>query len=110
MTIEETCYAQSLLNSNEWFVNPENPVASFTKEVTSWVDKCPSVFSGRLAIRGLTSLVKEATDVQLTFLHVKCRFCCDSWCYDDSEDIEFVYHDGNDNQTKMRWSLGLILL
>ena len=38
-----------------------SPVASFTKEVNSWLAKRPLVFNGRLANRGLTSLVKEAT-------------------------------------------------
>ena len=36
-------------------------VASFTKEVNSILAKRPLVFNGRLANRGLTSLVKEAT-------------------------------------------------
>ena len=36
-------------------------VASFTKEVNPWLAKRPLVFYGRLANRGLTSLVKEAT-------------------------------------------------
>ena len=37
------------------------PVASFTKEVNLKLAKCPLVYNGRLANRGLTSLVKEAT-------------------------------------------------
>ena len=37
------------------------PVASFTKEINSRLAKRPLVFNGRLANRGLTSLVKEAT-------------------------------------------------
>ena len=36
-------------------------MASFTKEVNSRLAKRPLVFNGRLANRGLTSLVKEAT-------------------------------------------------
>ena len=40
----------------------ETPVTSFTKEVNPWLAKRPLVFNGRLAYRGLTSLVKEATD------------------------------------------------
>ena len=39
------------------------PVASFTKVVNPRLAKCPLVFNGRLANRGLTSLVKEATGV-----------------------------------------------
>ena len=39
-------------------------VASFTKEVNSGLAKRPLVFNGRLANRGLTSLVKEATGVK----------------------------------------------
>ena len=38
------------------------PVASFTMEFNPQLAKCPLVFNGRLANRGLTSLVKEATD------------------------------------------------
>ena len=41
------------------------PVASFTKEVNSRLVKRPLVFNGRLANRGLTSLVKKATGVYL---------------------------------------------
>ena len=37
-----------------------SPVASFTKEVNSRLAKRPLVFNGRLANRGLNSLVKEA--------------------------------------------------
>ena len=37
------------------------PVASFTEEVNPRLAKSPLVFNGRLANRGLTSLVKEAT-------------------------------------------------
>ena len=47
---------------------------SFTKEVNSWVDTCPSVFNGCLANRGLTSLAKEAIDVQLTSLFDEMSF------------------------------------
>ena len=36
-------------------------VASFTQEVNPRLAKRPLVFNGRLANRGLTSLVKEAT-------------------------------------------------
>ena len=39
------------------------PVASFTKEVNPRLAKCPLKTNGRLANRGLTSLVKEATKV-----------------------------------------------
>ena len=39
------------------------PVASFTKEVNPWLTKRPLTTNGRLANRGLTSSVKEATDV-----------------------------------------------
>ena len=39
------------------------PVASFTKEVNPRLAKCPLVFNGRLANRGLTCLAKEATGV-----------------------------------------------
>ena len=42
------------------------PVASFTKEVNPWLAKRPLVFNGRLANRGLTSLVKETTISYLT--------------------------------------------
>ena len=38
------------------------PAASFTKEINSRLAKRPLVFNGRLANRGLISLVKEATD------------------------------------------------
>ena len=41
------------------------PVASFTKEVDLRLAKRPLKTNGRLANRGLTSLVKEATGVQL---------------------------------------------
>ena len=37
------------------------PVASYTKEVNRRLVKRPLVFNGRLANRGLTSLVKKAT-------------------------------------------------
>ena len=45
-----------------------NPsVASFTKEVNSRLAKRPLIFNGRLANRGLTSLVKEAAaEVRIT--------------------------------------------
>ena len=39
------------------------PVASFTQEVNPRLTKRPLVFNGRLANRGLTFLVKEATGV-----------------------------------------------
>ena len=39
------------------------PVASFTKEVNPRLAKRPLVFNGRLANRGLTSLIKGATGV-----------------------------------------------
>ena len=38
-------------------------MASFTKEVNQRLAKRPLKTNGRLAKRGLTSLVKEATDV-----------------------------------------------
>ena len=41
--------------------NTQGAVASFTKEVNLRLAKHPLVFNGRLANRGLTSLVKEAT-------------------------------------------------
>ena len=41
---------------NEWYL-----VASFTKEVNPRLVKRPLKTNGRLANRGLTSLVKEAT-------------------------------------------------
>ena len=40
----------------------KTPVASFSKEVNLLLAKRPLVSNGRLANRGLTSLVKEATD------------------------------------------------
>ena len=42
-------------------------VVSFTEEVSSRLDERPLVFNGRLANRGLTSLVKKATGVSLYF-------------------------------------------
>ena len=39
----------------------DTPVASFTKEVNPRLAKRPLKTNGRLANRGLTSLVKEAT-------------------------------------------------
>ena len=45
--------------------SPQTPVAYFTKEVNSRLAKRPLVYIGRLANRGLTSLVKEATDISL---------------------------------------------
>ena len=44
------------------FIVTLSPVASFTKEVKSRLAKRRLVFNGRLADRGLTSLVKEATE------------------------------------------------
>ena len=41
------------------------PVDSFTKKVNLRLAKRPLVINGRLANRGLTSLVKEATGVQV---------------------------------------------
>ena len=41
-------------------------MASFTKEVNSRLAKRPLVFNGRLANRGLTSLVKDATGVKFS--------------------------------------------
>ena len=43
------------------------PVASFTKEVNPGLAKRPLVYNGRLANRGLTSLVKEATSALKPF-------------------------------------------
>ena len=42
--------------------------SSFTKEVNLRLAKCPLKINGRLANFGLTSLVKEATDVFLHFI------------------------------------------
>ena len=42
---------------------PATPVTSFTKEVNPWLAKRPLGSDGHLANRGLTSLIKEATDV-----------------------------------------------
>ena len=39
------------------------PVASFAKEVNPRLAKRPLIFNGRLAYRGLTSLVNEAIAV-----------------------------------------------
>ena len=54
---------------SDWLaaVLPANqmPVASFTKEVNPRLAKRPLVFNGRLANRGLTSLVKEATGLKI---------------------------------------------
>ena len=41
-----------------------SPVPSFTKEVNPRLTKCPLKTNGRLANRGLTSLVKEATGIK----------------------------------------------
>ena len=43
------------------------PMASFTKEANSRLDKRPLKTNGRLANHGLTSLVKEATGVALEY-------------------------------------------
>ena len=48
-----------------------SPVASFTKEFNLRLAKRPLVFNGRLANRGLNSLVKEATGHSISQL---------SWC------------------------------
>ena len=50
------------------------PVASFIKEVNPRLAKRPLVFNGRLANRGLTSLVKEATVTYLVTL-IKASTC-----------------------------------
>ena len=52
-----------------------SPVASLTKEVNSRLAKRPLVFNGRLANRGLTSLVKEATAANngATTISVPCQ-------------------------------------
>ena len=54
LTVMHTC------SHAEWL---QMPVASFTKEVNPQLAKRLLVFNGRLAIRGLTSLVKEATGI-----------------------------------------------
>ena len=41
------------------------PVASFTKEANPWLAKCPLKTNGRLANHGLTSLIKEATGIEI---------------------------------------------
>ena len=43
-------------------------MASFIKEVNPRLAKRPLIFNGRLANRGLTSLVKEATVHEWVFL------------------------------------------
>ena len=43
-------------------------MASFTKEVNPRLAKRPLVFNGRLANRGLTSLIKEVNGNQLDLL------------------------------------------
>ena len=43
-------------------MEPQRPVPSFTKEVHPRLAKRPLVSNGRLVNRGLTSLVKEATE------------------------------------------------
>ena len=48
--------------SQYWF--RQWPVTSFTKEVNPRLAKRPLVFNGRLANRGLTSLIKGATGVE----------------------------------------------
>ena len=50
------------------------PVASFTKEVNPRLAKRPLVLKGRLANRGLTSLVKEATRSHLKTLFTGIEF------------------------------------
>ena len=47
-------------------------MVSFTKEVNPWLAKRPLVFNGRLANRGLNSLVKEATDIIAQFIYQSC--------------------------------------
>ena len=63
----------------------ECSVASFTKEVNPWLAKLPLKISGRLASRGLTSLVKEATE-NSWLNHNKSKhnkllcIICVTWC------------------------------
>ena len=60
----------------------ETPVASFTKEVNTWLAKRPLVFNGRLTYRGLTSLVEEATDPyadMLTLFNLQSSRCDERW-------------------------------
>ena len=61
--------ASNAENISIWWRHHETyPVASFTKEVNSRLAKRPLVFNGRLANRGLTSLVKEATGIDTPFV------------------------------------------
>ena len=62
--ITKTSILQCIKGSTK-IVNHQT-VASFTKEVKPRLAKHPLVFDGRLANRGLTSLVKEATWVPFT--------------------------------------------
>ena len=50
-------------------------VASFTKEVNPRLPKRPLVFNGRLANRGLTYSVKEATVTRCTYTHGSLKWC-----------------------------------
>ena len=55
-------YKSSQLKNNKgWTIQSAiyQPAASFTKEVNLWLAKRPLETNGRLANRGLTSLVKE---------------------------------------------------
>ena len=63
MFMYETSSRAQTYNETVMQSSPEITVASFTKEVNLRLAKRPLVFNGRLANRGLTSLVKEATDV-----------------------------------------------
>ena len=46
-----------------WFGDDNIPVALFTEEVISILDKRPLVFNGLLSNSGITSLIKEAAYV-----------------------------------------------
>ena len=46
-----------------WFIDEWTPLGSLTKEVNPWLGKRPLKTNGRLANRGLTSSVKEATGI-----------------------------------------------
>ena len=60
MALHQTtvCYMKPWM----WLVHiAQSTVASFTKELNLRLAQCPLKTNGRLAIRGLTTLVKEAT-------------------------------------------------
>ena len=56
-------------------------MASFTKEVNSRLAKRPLVFNGRLADRGLISLVKEATGADIKQIMTYTDFVSDLCCH-----------------------------